>query len=148
MIFEKLNMRIVLGAVFSAVAAAGALSVFLKPDGRLFRRRKIIRLIFLVLIFAWQYGRTYPYAKQFHLIEYSVLSYLFYRALYLDFKGWCLWLPAFAGALLVGLGDEALQHWIPDRVSNWTDTLVNMKGAIFGMLFFVFSENEKEGTKN
>ena len=97
-------------------------------------------------IFAAQYFTTAEHAKQYHLIEYSFLCYLIYNAARLDLKGAWLWFLTFAGAVLIGAGDEGLQWIIPGRFPTWADVLCDTKAATFGLMFGAIVEMEKKLT--
>lgn len=72
--------------------------------------------------------------ERFHFVEYGLLALLFFRA----WRG----LPwraaavlAFAAAFMVGTLDEWLQWFVPGRVGEWRDVLLNSVAIGCGLLF-------------
>jgi len=72
--------------------------------------------------------------QRFHFVEYGLIAFLFYR-------GWralgdpaIIVLPIFAG-LIVGTADEWLQWFIPNRVGEMADILLNGVAIGCGLLF-------------
>ena len=108
------------------------------------KTRTFILTLSTISVFALQYFTAPFAAKQFHLIEYSILSYLIYGAVQRDLKGTRVWFLVFMATLLVGLGDEALQRFIPKRFPSLHDVLFDMKGAAFGLMFAAIVEFEKK----
>ena len=74
--------------------------------------------------------------QRFHFIEYGIITFLFYRAWRPLADPAVLVLPALAG-LLVGTADEWLQWFIPNRVGEIADILLNGIAIGCGLLFSV-----------
>jgi len=72
--------------------------------------------------------------QRFHLVEYGIITFLFYRAWRPLEDSAILVLPVLAG-LLVGTADEWLQWFIPNRVGEIADVLLNGIAIGCGMLF-------------
>lgn len=72
--------------------------------------------------------------QRFHFVEYGVITFLFYRAWRPLEDPAILVLPVLAG-LLVGTADEWLQWFIPNRVGEIADVLLNGIAIAGGMLF-------------
>jgi VanZ family protein len=72
------------------------------------------------------------------------LSYLLYNALSRDVQGIRAWFLALLLATLVGLGDEALQLFVPGRFASLKDILVDLRGVAFGLMFAAIAEIEKK----
>jgi VanZ like family len=72
--------------------------------------------------------------QRFHFVEYGVITFLFYRAWRPLEDPAILVLPVLAG-LLVGTADEWLQWFIPNRVGEIADVLLNGIAIGCGMLF-------------
>lgn len=70
----------------------------------------------------------------FHFVEYGVITLLFYRAWRPLDDGSVFVLPILAG-LLVGTLDEWLQWFIPVRVGELNDVLLNLVAIASGLLF-------------
>ena len=72
--------------------------------------------------------------QRFHFVEYGVITFLFYRAWRALGDPAILVLPVLAG-LLVGIADEWLQWFIPNRVGEIADVLLNGVAIGCGLLF-------------
>ena len=72
--------------------------------------------------------------QRFHFVEYGLITFLFYRAWRPLEDPAILVLPVLAG-LLVGTADEWLQWFIPNRVGEIADVLLNGIAIGCGMLF-------------
>jgi hypothetical protein len=66
-----------------------------------------------------------------HLVEYGLLAILVLRALP---AGVGRYPAAFASAAAVGLLDETVQHFLPNRVFDWYDVGLNAAAALLGLL--------------
>jgi hypothetical protein len=76
------------------------------------------------------------WVERFHLVEYGMVGFLFYRAWRPAGDLSCLILPALAG-LFVGLSEEWLQWFIPVRVGELHDVLLNLVAVSCGLVFSV-----------
>jgi hypothetical protein len=74
--------------------------------------------------------------QRFHFVEYGVITFLFYRACKPLEDSALLVLPVLAG-LIVGTADEWLQWFIPNRVGEIADILLNGIAIGCGLLFSV-----------
>ena len=74
------------------------------------------------------------YTEQFHLTEYAVLTFLFYRVWRERGDATTFVLPVVA-ALVAGIADEWFQWFIPSRVGELRDVLLNSVGILAGLLF-------------
>jgi len=72
--------------------------------------------------------------QRFHFVEYGIIAFLFYRAWRPLADPAILVLPMLAG-LLVGTADEWLQWFIPNRVGEIADVLLNAIALGCGLLF-------------
>jgi hypothetical protein len=72
--------------------------------------------------------------QRFHFVEYGIIAFLFYRAWRPLEDPAILVLPMLAG-LLVGTADEWLQWFIPNRVGEIADVLLNAIAIGCGLLF-------------
>lgn len=72
-----------------------------------------------------------------HLPLFALLQYLWLRAL--AARG-VRWAGLFAGSLLITLGygvfDELHQYFVPGRYASLTDLLLNLTGALIGVLVY------------
>jgi hypothetical protein len=124
---------IVGGSVFVALAAA---SVYIRD-----RRRERYTWIAAAIALAVAYGyvsRTgvadTDAAERFHFVEYGLIAFLFYKAWRPSADGAVIVLPLVAG-LLVGTLEEWLQWFVPARVGEAKDILLNLFAVVTGVLF-------------
>lgn len=83
-----------------------------------------------------------------HLAEYGLLAVLILRALPRK-PGVVPFLTAFAVAAAVGLADETVQHFLPNRVFDWYDVGLNFAAALLGLLaaaWWAWTSPGREGT--
>ena len=76
--------------------------------------------------------------KLVHMGEYSVLGFLFARAIRVPL--WAAWravLPAAMFGLLIGSADESYQMSVPGRDSDLLDVAADVIGASLGGLFWL-----------
>jgi hypothetical protein len=73
-------------------------------------------------------------AERFHFIEYGLIAYLFYKARRPAGDGSILAVPILAG-LIVGTSEEWLQWFVPSRVGEAKDVLLNLVALVTGLLF-------------
>ena len=71
--------------------------------------------------------------EQFHFTEYGIVTFLFYRAWHQRGDVTALVLPLCA-AVLTGLGDEFVQWFVPSRVGEARDLMLNLIGALCGLM--------------
>jgi hypothetical protein len=76
------------------------------------------------------------YTEQFHLTEYGLLTFLFYRVWRWRGDTTTFVLPIVA-ALVAGMTDEWFQWFIPSRVGELRDVLLNGVGILAGLLFAI-----------
>ncbi len=67
--------------------------------------------------------------KSFHVIEYSVLTFLLYFG-FKKFKYTIIF------AYLYAISDEIHQYFVPGRSSRFVDTLIDLGGILIGSLLF------------
>ena len=79
------------------------------------------------------------WAERVHLVEYGLIAFLFYRAWRAAGDVTCLVLPVLAG-LFVGLAEEWLQWFIPVRVGELHDVLLNLVAVSCGLVFSVAAD--------
>jgi VanZ family protein len=71
--------------------------------------------------------------ERIHFIKYAALAGCLYFSQ--DRKALPIrLLISFAAAAAVGVADENLQRFVPDRIFTWEDVLLNISGAAFGAL--------------
>ena len=72
--------------------------------------------------------------EHFHFVEYGLVTLLYQRAWRNRGDATSLLLPVIAG-LLTGIGDEGLQWFVPDRVGELRDVVLNGAAIVCGLLF-------------
>lgn len=136
------NLNFLMTLLFLFILSFFVLSLFQKAG--IHKTRTLVLTLSAISVFTFQYFPGTEHAKQYHLVEYSILSYLLYGAFKLDFQGIKVWIFAFAATALIGLGDETLQHFVPGRYSSLMDVVIDMKAAAFGLMFATIAEFEKK----
>ena len=128
---------IILTAVFGSIAAAIVVAIFRIRNRRVFRYGCIAAALTLGTSYALISRTGDPstdMVERFHFVEYGLIALLFYRAWsYLE-DGSRLILPVL-GALLVGIAEEWLQWFIPSRVGEMHDVILNLWAIGCGLLF-------------
>jgi len=74
----------------------------------------------------------YP-VERVHLVLYSLLAYVFYRALEVDLSDRASYLTAGCAVLLVGTMDEGLQYLLPNRSCTLADMATNWSAGGLGL---------------
>lgn len=100
----------------------------------------------LLAVFALFISSLEQPVERLHLIEYAVMGWLSHRAARLRHDRWRSY--ALAALVTVSLGwlDEAIQFWIPDRVYDNRDVLLNGAGGALGLCFVhLFERGESCG---
>jgi VanZ family protein len=72
--------------------------------------------------------------ERFHFVEYGLLTLLFYRA-WRHRADLAMVLLPLAAVLTVGTLDEGVQWFVPGRVGEWRDVLLNGAAIVCGLLF-------------
>jgi hypothetical protein len=117
------------------VAAAGLLLV------QKIRRRP--REIFRTLVAFALFGALYASClrlverpiEQVHFLLYGGLSGIIFWALSMDLVGWVLYPWTLLVVFLIGMGDEFIQWWLPNRVADFHDVLFDALGGALGLAF-------------
>ena len=78
--------------------------------------------------------------EKLHFIEYGVLAYLLHKALKLDCSGIKLYFFAFILTALFGLGDEGIQHLLPNRFYQTSDVILNSVSGALGLIWVYIIE--------
>jgi hypothetical protein len=74
--------------------------------------------------------------ERFHFVEYGLLTFLFYRV-WVDRADLASFAMPFVAAFVTGTADEAMQWFVPLRVGELHDVLLNGVAAACGLLFAV-----------
>jgi hypothetical protein len=128
---------LILTAVFGSIGVAVAAALVHIRDRRALRYGCIVAALTFGTGYA-MWSRTGDPAvdavERFHFVEYGLIALLFYRAWRPIGDGSLLILPLLAG-LLVGIAEEWLQWFIPARVGELHDVMLNLWAIGCGVLF-------------
>jgi hypothetical protein len=134
------NYVLVLGAIVASGALLAILSAAIVIRDR---RRERYGWIAAALALALAYGvfaRTgiadADAAERFHFIEYGAIAFLFYKAWRPSGDGTVIVAPLVTG-VLVGTLEEWLQWFVPGRVGEVKDVLLNLFSVAAGILFAI-----------
>jgi VanZ like family len=123
--------------VAAAASAAVVFALFTIRHHRWQRYTWIAAAIALAVSYAWL-ARTgildADAAERFHFIEYGCIAVLFYKAWRPGSDGAVIVMPLVAG-ILVGTLEEWLQWFVPGRVGESKDVLLNLVAVSAGTLF-------------
>src|SRR5436190_4128979 len=130
-------VRIVAGAIAALGAAAMLAAILRIRENRLLRYAALVAALGLAVWFSVVEATGNPdvdVVQRFHFVEYGLITFLFYRAWRPLGDPAILALPILAG-LLAGTADEWLQWFIPNRVGEIADVLLNGIAIGCGLLF-------------
>src|SRR3954471_2892269 len=130
-------VRIVGGAIAALGAAAILAAIVRIRENRLLRYAALVATLAFAVwcsIFEATGNPDVDVVQRFHFVEYGLITFLFYRAWRPLDDPAILVLPLLAG-LLVGTADEWLQWFIPNRVGEIADVLLNGIAIGCGLLF-------------
>ena len=137
--------------ILTGVAALGLLAALASAVYRI-RDRRLVRfgLIAIAIFVAVAYSlwNTTPSAERnaverFHFLQYGLIAFLFYRAWRPLQDAGVIVLPVLAG-LIVSAAEEWLQWFIPNRVGEINDVLLNLVAIVCGLIFSLGIEPPKE----
>ena len=126
-----------------AVMVGGAATLGIGLALRAIRQRRLVRYaaLGLAVLIAWSYAAAsqtgiadVDAVERFHFIEYGVITLLFYKAWRPAEDGSVLIVPVLA-AFVVGVCEEWLQWFIPARIGEVRDVLLNLVAIGCGVLF-------------
>jgi hypothetical protein len=130
--------RLIIGGIVLVTVIVAVLAALLR-----IRERRVLRYGLLAL--AVGSGALYAYVtatgnanvdvvERFHLVEYGVLTWLYYRAWHARGDVSSLVFPMLA-TFMVGIFDESLQWLVPARVGELRDVLLNGVSIACGLVF-------------
>jgi VanZ family protein len=128
----------IVGAAIAVLGAAALVAAILRiREHRLLRYGALLCALGCAVWFSVLEATGNPdvdVVQRFHFVEYGIITFLFYRAWRPLKDPAILVMPALAG-LLVGTADEWLQWFIPNRVGEIADILLNGIAIGCGLLF-------------
>ena len=137
--FPDQYRAIVAGIIASALVIAVGLAVARIRERRAFRYGAIVAAVAIAALYALATQTGQPdrdLVERFHFVEYGFLTFLFYRAWRPRADAAALVLPVCAG-MIVGVADEWFQWFVPTRVGEMSDVLINSVAVACGLLFSV-----------
>lgn len=127
--FGKSNLSILVNTVLVSTLL---LSIFTLKKTFKFEAYKIglaVTLFIVGLSIMLVYDRP---EERLHFVEYGLLGYMIYFVLLKEIS-----MPSIATIFLVsliGMGDETIQHFLPNRVGDLRDIFMNSVGGLLGVL--------------
>jgi len=131
--------------VLNTAIAIVAIGVFTLGLARI-RDRRVLRgvLLLIALAIAFFFGRGSSSSsavtravERFHFVEYGMIALLFSRAYGVTAAGLAM---AALSAFMVGIAEESLQWFVPDRIGELRDVLLNSVAIACGLLVVVAVE--------
>jgi len=130
---------IIAGAVLGSVGVAMVIAIARIRTRRVLRYSLIAAALAIGISYAMVSRSGDPAVdavERFHFVEYGLVALLFYRAWRPIGDASLLVLPLLAG-LLVGICEEWLQWFVPSRVGELRDVVLNLWAIVCGVLFSV-----------
>ena len=135
--FPRQFVWIVGGLVAAAVLAALAAAVMRITERRGLRYASLAASIVAAAAFTRWHASGVPdvdVVEVFHFVEYGLITLLFYRA-WRPVEDASIFILPFLAAMIAGTIDEALQWFVPARVGEVNDVLLNGVAIGCGLLF-------------
>lgn len=105
---------------------------------RKFKTGELLRKLIIICVFCGYtvyYLSGFEYAiEKVHFVEYGILGILIFTALFRHMKQWIVILFALNIVYWISLGDEVMQHFTKNRVSEIRDALINLFSGGFSVL--------------
>jgi hypothetical protein len=131
---------LVIGAIIAATIGAAILAAVVRiRDRRPLRYGAILASIAIGAAYSTAIATDNAQAnavERFHFVEYGLVTFLFYRAWRSIGDASVLVLPVLAG-LLVGTMEEWFQWFLPVRIGEMRDVVLNLVAILCGLLFSV-----------
>ena len=103
-----------------------------------FSYAKMVCLLIFFAVYLFIIQKYNVPSKKIHFIVYGVLASLLYYALELKIKNYSIFPLSFLILLFIGLGDEFIQYFTPDRHFSFQDMILNgLSGALIFILIFI-----------
>jgi len=103
----------------------------------------IITMIIAVIIFVAYFKTRFP-TDRLHLIIYMILGFSIYKAVSHEVKNnYLKFILSLAFVMAIGLEDEILQSYLPNRDMELSDLFRDFLGGLAGVLLGMIAENGK-----
>lgn len=100
--------------------------------------RAYIWFVIIALLYIYGLGRLELAAEKIHFVQYGVLSCLVFKALHNALKNRLIYLWASVIVFGIGFLDEGIQYFIPNRVYETHDVIVNGAAGVLGQMVIAF----------
>jgi len=112
-------------------------------------KNSILILIIALVVFVAYFKTRFP-TDRLHLVVYMILGFFIYRAVSLEVRNIYLkMIVSLALVLTIGLEDEILQSYLPNRDMEFSDIFRDFLGGLAGVLLGVIANNgDKKALKN
>lgn len=142
------NYGIFVNTIVLFLAVEALLIIYSLYKSGFFKKGYTLILLFAaVTIYALVISQVRLAEEKIHFIEYGLLSFLVYRALRIDIKGWWVYLLSFTLVFILGWVDEGIQYLLPNRIYDIRDVVMNGVGGVIGLVFIFIVENDKKESK-
>lgn len=132
------HYRLILGAVVASAIGAGVLYAIATVREQRMRRFGLMGLAIVAgAIYSWATATGSPNVdavERFHFVEYGFLTLLYFRV-WRDRPAPVAIALAFLAVVMVGTLDEFIQWFVPLRVGEWHDVLLNSVSIACGLVF-------------
>lgn len=125
----RLNFNLVM--LFLGAGIFFGLNYFFIKTSRNLRYCLILTFIFFGYAFLFFYFAKFP-TERFHLFEYGFLSFLVYQALAMDLTGKKVYGLGMIIVMVVGMFDEVIQRFVPQRYADIRDVFINSFSGLLG----------------
>ena len=135
--FPSQFVLIVSSAIGVSVAVALLLAVITIREHRMWRYAALVLAVGGAMLYAQLVATgnvLVDVVEHVHFVEYGLVAWLFYRACRVIDNGAAIIWPLLAGTL-TGIADESLQAFIPERVGEAHDVLLNVVAVGCGLCF-------------
>lgn len=140
--FPSSYRAIVLGIIAMAAAVALVAAFIRIREHRVARYLALAAAGIVAVVYAWATGTgnaNVDAVERFHFIEYGLLTFIYYRVWRDHDDLSSIVLPACA-TFIIAVLDEGVQWFVPSRVGELHDVLINLAAIASGLLFSVAIE--------
>jgi len=106
------------------------------------RLRRLLLFLTISMIYAWRIFSLHVQVERFHLIEYGLLAILICLASQHRDYGYAAYGFGIAAVWFVGMSDELFQWWLPTRVGEWRDVVINIQSGFLGLFTLGIVQNK------
>jgi VanZ family protein len=89
--------------------------------------------------YAWSLASLEIPVERFHYLEYGLLTLTVFQALRRHIPNQLVFFWGTAIVFLIGVGDETIQWWLPQRVGEYRDVLINGQASLLVQVLLAFA---------